>query len=100
MPREIPVVLSDHLEYNSEVMVNIEIPDDVLVATGQPRELFVREAKFLLATKLVELGRISSGKAAEMCGMKRVEFLFAASRAGVPVADLDDDESVREFRDD
>lgn len=80
-------------------MVNIEIPEDVLVATGQSREQFVIEAKFLLAVKLFELGRISSGKAAEMCGMKRVEFIFAAGRAGVAVADLDEEEGRREFLD-
>ncbi len=65
-----------------------------------PTELtgdFANEARFLLALKLFELGRITSGKAGRLCGMGRVEFLLAASRAGVPVVDLTDDELVNEF---
>lgn len=46
----------------------------------------MREAKCLLALKLFELGRLSSGKAAEMCGMNRVDFILLVGRSGVPVA--------------
>ena len=43
----------------------------------------------MLALKLYEVGRLSSGKAGKLCGMGRVEFLFTAGRAGVPVVALD-----------
>jgi predicted HTH domain antitoxin len=77
----------------------IEIPEDVLVGTGQSREDFVREARFLLAAKLFEMGRLSSGKAATLCGMGRVDFILAAGRAGVPVIQLDEEELRRELAD-
>ena len=35
-------------------------------------EEFAREAKLLPLAKLFELGRVSSGKAAEICNMTRV----------------------------
>lgn len=79
--------------------VKIELPADILLALGQSREQFVKEAKFLLALKLFELGRISSGKAAEICDLNRVDFLLSAGRLGIPVTDLDEDELAREFRD-
>lgn len=79
--------------------IQIELPETVLLSTGQSREEFVREAKFFVALKLFELGRLSSGRAAEMCDMPRVEFLLGAGRAGVPIADLDEDELNREFAD-
>ena len=79
--------------------LTIEIPENVLIATGQSREEFIREAKILLAVKLFELGRLSSGKAAQLCGMGRVDFLFTVSRMGIPVADLDEEEMKREFVD-
>jgi len=78
--------------------LSIEVPEDVLIPTGQTREGFIQEASFLLAAKLFELGRLSSGKAAEMCGMDRVTFLMSLHRAGVPAIDLDDREMEDEFR--
>lgn len=79
--------------------LTIEIPESVLLATGQSREEFVREAKFLLAAKLFDLGRLSSGKAAQICGMSRPEFILAAGRMGIPVVQLDEEELNREFED-
>jgi predicted HTH domain antitoxin len=38
---------------------------------------FARELSLLAAIKLYELGRLSSGKAAERAGISRVEFLAA-----------------------
>ncbi|HEX7184056.1 MAG TPA: UPF0175 family protein [Thermoanaerobaculia bacterium] len=80
-------------------VIHIDLPESVLLATGQSQEEFVKEAKFFVALKLFELGRVSSGRAAELCGMGRVEFLLFAGRAGVPVADLDEAELDREFTD-
>jgi hypothetical protein len=60
----------------------LEIPydDSVLLATSLPQADFEREAKLLLAAKLFDLGRLSSGKAAQLCGMGRVEFLASLQR--------------------
>ena len=50
----------------------------------------------LLAAKLYELGRISSGQGAELCGISRVQFLYELPRFRTPAsnlteADLDDE---------
>jgi predicted HTH domain antitoxin len=79
--------------------LSIELPDTLLLGTGQSPDEFLKEARFLLSLKLFELGRISSGKAAEISGMSRLDFLFAAGRSGVPVADLDEFEAWGERRD-
>ena len=80
--------------------IHIDLPESVLLATGQSREEFVREAKLVLAMRFFEQGLISSGRAAEICGLSKLDFLFAAGRTGVPVADLDAAELDREFSDD
>jgi len=72
--------------------LTIEIPESVLLATGQSREEFVREAKFLLAAKLFELGRLSSGNAAQICDRSRPAFILATGKMGVPVVQLDEEE--------
>jgi predicted HTH domain antitoxin len=78
-------------------VLHVDLPENLLLSTGQSREEFIREAKLLLAVKLFELGRLSSGRAAELCGLPRLDFLLTASRMGVPVADLDEAEMDREF---
>lgn len=53
---------------------------------------FAGELRFLAAVKLYELGRLSSGKAAELAGMGRVEFLWSLASVGVPAINLRDEE--------
>jgi len=53
---------------------------------------FTKEIRFLAAAKLYELGRLSSGKAAELAGMGRVEFLASLSRIGIPAINLREEE--------
>ncbi|MCP4599322.1 MAG: UPF0175 family protein [Proteobacteria bacterium] len=78
-------------------VLNVDLPESLLLATGQSREEFVKEAKFLLALKFFEMGRLSSGRAAEACNMSRVDFILTASRSGVAVSDMDETEMVEEF---
>ena len=77
--------------------VTLEFGDDVLLATGQSRSEFAEEARFLLAAKLYELGRLSSGQAAKLCGKTRVEFLLALPRVGVKVSNLSADDADDEI---
>jgi len=53
---------------------------------------FAKELRFLAAAKLYELGRLSSGKAAQLAGMERVEFLHSLVQIGVPAINLRDEE--------
>jgi len=54
----------------------IEVPEKVLLAEKADESAFARELRMLAAVKLCELGRLSSGRAAELAGMSRVEFLL------------------------
>jgi predicted HTH domain antitoxin len=59
---------------------------------------FVEEIRFLAAAKLYELGRLSSGKAAQLAGMSRVLFLQQLSQIGVPAINLRDEEIEAEIQ--
>lgn len=57
--------------------ITIDVPEKVLLAEKIDAAAFGRELRVLAAVKLYELGRLTSGRAAELAGMSRVEFLLA-----------------------
>ena len=73
-------------------VLSIPYSDDLLVSTGQSKEALEQELRFLLATKLFELRRVSLGKAAQLCSMSKVSFMDEIGRMGMPVINLDDDQ--------
>lgn len=63
-----------------ETRVEIDIPEKVLLAEKTDAQSFASELRILAAVKLYELGRLSSGRAAELAAMPRVEFLLTLGR--------------------
>ena len=74
----------------------IEVPEKILLAEKTDEIGFSRELPILAAVKLYELGRLSSGRTAELAGMTRVEFLLSLNRYRVfPLAsELEDIEGA------
>ena len=79
--------------------LKISYPEDLPESMGQTSEEFEREIKFIVAAKLYEMGRISSGRAAELAGSDRIEFLEALDRYRISVFNYPLEELEREIRD-
>lgn len=62
--------------------LTIPYGDDLLLSLKTSPERFESEARLLLAVKLYELGRITTGRAARLAGMDRVSFLFELRHFG------------------
>lgn len=60
--------------------VTINVPEQVLLAEKTDERSFAREVQYLAAVKLFELGRLSSGRAADLAGVTRVQFLTELGR--------------------
>jgi len=54
----------------------------------------------MAALKMFELGKITSGKAAELAGMSRAEFLEACGRYRISVFNYPDEEIGEEIKED
>ncbi len=82
-----------------ENVLTIKYSDDVLLSLKETKNDFEKEARYLLALKLYELGKMSSGKAAKLAGLNRVNFLMRLSKYKVSPFQVDLDEILKESRD-
>ena len=78
--------------WRKRLQLIVNYPEKLPDALQQSAEQFEREAKMAMAVKLYEMKRISSGSAAALVGVERVEFLLDLHRYGVAVIDLTTEE--------
>jgi predicted HTH domain antitoxin len=76
----------------------LEVPDETLAALRLTPEAFTDELRMAAAAKLYELGRLSSGAAADLAGVPRVVFLSRLGEYGVETFRLDEEDLLREAR--
>ena len=75
--------------------LEVHVSEGLVRALGAGEE----ELRFLLGSKLIELGRLSVGRGAELCGVPRATFMQKLGALGVPVINFADDEMEDELRD-
>jgi predicted HTH domain antitoxin len=72
--------------------LTIDYPETIPDALQETRDEFERHAKIAMFAKLYELKRVSSGMAASILGIERVEFLLLLHQYQVPMIDIPEDE--------
>ncbi len=56
-------------------VIQLEIPDEVMISLKETPQSMIREVRMSAAVKLFELGKLSSGRAAQLAGLSRIGFL-------------------------
>jgi predicted HTH domain antitoxin len=72
--------------------ISIDLEEGVVALLRQSNQPVERAARELIVLELYRRGTISSGKAAQLLGMSRVEFIQHASRLGIPYFAMTEDE--------
>jgi len=77
--------------------VTVSLPETASLALKVPPEKLGHELLLAAAVKLYELGRLSSGAAAELAGIPRPVFLMKLADYGADTFDLTEEELRREI---
>ena len=77
--------------------VRMNLPEKTSLALKVPAEALGKELLLMAAVKLYELGRLSSGAAAELAGVPKPLFLAKLADYGVGTFDLKKEELQREM---
>ena len=90
---------SSRSRYNCIVMgaVQIELDQDLVDLLEELHRPVKQAARELIVLELYRQGEISSGKAAELLGVGREQFIRQASERGIPYFQLDGEELQREL---
>jgi predicted HTH domain antitoxin len=78
--------------------IAMTIPEESVAALADTPEKASAELRMLAAVKLFELKKLSSGAAARLAGVSRVEFLGRLSEYGVCFFDMSEEEFEQETR--
>ena len=79
--------------------LSIEYPSEVLWALQQEPDEFQEQARLLLALKLYETGKLSTGLAAQLAGLPRSAFLVLLGRHGLSPFGQDPSELESDLQD-
>jgi len=78
--------------------ITITFPDESLASLAATSDEASAELRMLAAVKLFELKKLSSGAAARLAGVSRVEFLERLGDYGVPTFQQTEEELLDEIR--
>ncbi|OGJ89070.1 MAG: hypothetical protein A2268_11880 [Candidatus Raymondbacteria bacterium RifOxyA12_full_50_37] len=78
--------------------ISIAYPENILPPLNISPDAFEAEAKEVLAVKLFEMGRLTSGQAAGIANVSRAEFLLTCRKFGTPSVQWNKEDIDEEFK--
>ncbi len=79
--------------------VTILVPDEILAGPRRSQDELTSDVRLAVAIDWYRRGLLSQGRAAEMAGIARADFIDALAERGIDVVQLAPDEVDRELSD-
>jgi predicted HTH domain antitoxin len=73
-------------------IINLDLEEDLVALLRQSNQPVEHAAREWIVLELYRRGAISSGKAAQLLGISRMEFIQYAARLGIPYFSMAEDE--------
>ena len=77
--------------------IQVDVPEEALAALRLAPHEFVREMRLAAAIHWFQKGQISQGKAAQIAGLPRADFIDELARRKIDVIQVDMDDLKREL---
>ena len=68
------------------------VPEDILYTLNETKNDFINTMKFYTAMELYKLQKLSMGKASELAGMNKIDFMFELGKYDIPAINYDADD--------
>nr|VFJ62840.1 MAG: Uncharacterised protein family (UPF0175) [Candidatus Kentron sp. DK] len=81
------------------MQLTIDVPETIFPALQKDKKKFIRELRIAAAVKWYEMARVSQGRAAEIAGLTRGEFITALGQYNVSPFQYTGDEVLEELAD-
>jgi predicted HTH domain antitoxin len=78
-------------------VLTVPIPGEIRQMLNRTTEELARDVRLYAALMLFQLGKLSSGAAAEMAGVPRVMFLDLCAEYDIPISQIGGDDLRREL---
>ena len=78
--------------------VTFSIPDEILLALNATPDSLASRIRLAASVKLYEMGRLSSGAAAQLAGVPKPYFLSQLADYGVNTFDLSEEDPIHDLK--
>ncbi len=79
--------------------ISFNVNDDILIALKENAQNFTQDLRFLSALMWYRKGKLSLGKAAELAGYSKLDFIGRMKLENEPIFDYDEGEMAEVFAD-
>lgn len=77
--------------------IKFEVPEDIIYSLNESESKFVEKIKLIAAIEFYKSQKLSLGKAAQLAGMDKTDFMFLLGKENIPVINYSTEELKEEL---